>query len=162
MSQRKKEFFSNSVSRNGILTWAGISYNGKSKISFINTNLDSHKYQTTLETSFLPFFSITEKFQHDNAPAHVSTSTKKWLAEKNIACLPWPSLSPDLNVMENVWGILSRRVYSRGKQFGNKNQLISSIQREWNKLPQEDIKGLFDGMPNRIFKCISKNGQTIN
>ena len=76
------------------------------------------------------------------------------VGRKNIACLSWPSIFPDLNIMENV-------VYSIGKQFSNKKQLISSIQREWNKLPQKDIKSLFDGMLHRIFKCISKNGQII-
>ena len=60
--------------------------------------MDSNEYQKTLETNLKPVFSISD------TAVHMSNSTIKWLAEKNIACLVWPSISSDLNIMENVWG----------------------------------------------------------
>ena len=144
------------------MTWASLSNNGKSSIAFVDSKFDSSRYQEILDANLLPFFSASDVFQQDNAPVHVSISTRKWLAENNINCLSWPSMSPDLNLMENVWGILSRRVYANSKQFDNKKQLISAIQREWNVLSEKEIKNLFDGIPDRIFKCISNKGQIIN
>ena len=38
--------------------------------------------------------------------------------------LDWPSKNPDLNLMENLWGILAKNAYKSGnKQFETKKQL---------------------------------------
>jgi len=42
------------------------------------------------------------QFQQDNLPSHATKRTKKWLISKNILQLDWPSLSPDLNLMQNL------------------------------------------------------------
>ena len=63
----------------------------------------------------------------DNASIHVSKFTKQWFSEKEIDLLEWPSISPDINPIENLWGILVRRVYAHGRQFVNFNDLKNAI-----------------------------------
>lgn len=50
-------------------------------------------------------------FQHDGAPSHTSTDTKDWLRDyKNVKVVEWPSRSPDLNLIENIFGVIKKRL----------------------------------------------------
>ena len=70
-----------------------------------------------LNNFLLPIYQEIFLFQQDNAPIHVSNYSKTWIKNNQIKILDWPAYSPDLNPIENVWGLLARNVYEDGKQF---------------------------------------------
>jgi hypothetical protein len=70
-------------------------------------NLNSSKYVELIDQYLWPvmakhFQNNDWIFQEDNCPAHVSKQTQDWKAQKGIRCLPWPSQSPDINIIENA------------------------------------------------------------
>ena len=101
---------------------------------------NSAKYTEVLEEnliSFLGEFHQNEAvFQQDNAAIYTSKHTREWLTAKNINTLSWPAKSPNLNPIENLWGIQARQVYAGGRHYSSKEELQDAVQECWSKIPQ--------------------------
>ncbi len=65
-------------------------------------------------------------FQQDLAPAQTAKSTKSWLNDHGVGVLDWPANSPDLNPIENLWGIVKRKM-----------QMIQKMQISWRPLSKK-------------------------
>ena len=100
-------------------------------------------------------------FQQDNTPCHSSKDTIDWLNKNNIKVLKWPSRSPDLNPIENLWEIITRAVYANGKQFSCVTELKDAILLAWENIELETLEKLVGSMSNRVFEIIKANGGSI-
>ena len=93
-------------------------------------------------------------FRQDNAAVHTAKIVKEYFLKENISTLQWPACSFDLNIIENCWVLLSRAVYTEGRQFSDINELKTCITTEWENLAQTKIKELYNSLPERMVKII--------
>lgn len=160
----KKVGYSRNFGGGSVMVWAAIGYYGRSNIVRVN-NMNSQDYQDVLNDNLKPVgLDIGGRgwiFQDDNARIHTSASTKNWLVTNRIKKLDWPSYSPDLNIIENVWAILSRRVYKNCVQYHTKEDLWIAVQREWDLISQSQIQTLFKCIPKRVAKVYNNNGDFL-
>ncbi len=62
--------------------------------------------------------------------------------------MDWPSMSPDLNPIEYLWGILKRKVEER--KVSNIHQLHDVVMEEWKRTPVATCEALVNSMPKRV------------
>ncbi len=92
-------------------------------------------------------------FQHDNEPKHTAKVTKEWLKKKHIKVLEWPSQSPDLHPIENLWRELKVRVAKH--QPRNLNDLERICKEVWDKIPPEMCANLVANYKKRLTSVIA-------
>ena len=80
----------------------------------------------------------------------------------NVTVINWPSSSLDLNFMENLWGILVRRVYEGGKQYVNVLELKAVILHQWSLLDIPLLHRLCTLLPSHLLEIASRQGAAID
>jgi len=99
----------------------------------------------------------------DGAPYHRGAAAKRRKElEKNgwkgWGPGTWPSNSPDLNPIENLWHILRSNICKRKPQPKSHKDLIVALQEEWEKLDIEKVNRLIESMPRRLEAVIKAKG----
>ncbi len=144
-----------------LMVWGALAMDGSGVIVRLEGTVDAESYIDTiryrLRREFPGLYDNTLIYQHDNAPIHTARRVTTWLREKNITVMKWPSKSPDLNIMENVW---SRMKYElRELTFGNLDELWEEIRFIWeNIISNEFILSLYQSLPRRMAEVIRVNG----
>ncbi len=117
-----------------VLMWGCMSAAGVGELHFIDGIMNSQMYCSILKEKMLPSLHALGRcalFQHDNDPKHTSKATVGFLKKNRVKVIQWPSMSPDLNPIEHLWGILKRQVEHHSPS--SIQSLKEVILEEWKK-----------------------------
>ena len=89
---------------------------------------------------------------------------KEWMAmaKVNMTTLEWPARSPDLNLIENVWEMLTQLVFD-GPEITKEAQLwerILGAKKQLIETRRDVIVYMFDHYEERLIKVIKKGDIT--
>ncbi len=142
-----------------VLMWGCMSAAGVGELHFIDGIMNSQMYCSILKEKMLPSLRALGRralFQHDNDPKHTSKATVGFLKKNRVKVIQWPSVSPDLNPIEHLWGILKRQVEHHSPS--SIQSLKEVILEEWKKIDLAKCRQLVHSMPRRLGAVIKNHG----
>ncbi|GAA6065137.1 uncharacterized protein LOC117533128, partial, partial [Tachysurus ichikawai] len=144
-----------------IMLWGWFSAHGTGRLHCIKERMTGAMYCEILGNNLLPSVRALKMgrgwvFQHDNGPKHTARITKEWLCKKHIKVLAWPSQSPALNPIENLWRELKLRVSQR--QARNLTDLEKICVEEWAEIPPAVCVNLVKNYRKRLTSVIANKG----
>ena len=146
------------------MVWGCISHDWKLDLVTIQGNLTGDQYiRDVLQPVVIPHFDIhplatRPVYMEDNAMPHRSRSATAYLQSEAVTSVPWPAMSPYLNLIEHIWDILGRRIQVREPPVQNFRQLEEALHRAWQQLSQQDIPHLTGGMRCKVEAVIQARG----
>jgi transposase len=143
-----------------VMVWGCFSRDNIGPIHLIDGIMEQTQYKEIMEKIMLPHAKRVMPrgwiFQQDNDPKHTAKSVQKFFDAKKVRVLEWPSQSPDLNPIENLWEHLDRQL--AGRKPSNKADLFKRLQDAWANISLEYIIKLIDSMPRRCQAVIDAKG----
>ena len=144
--------------------WGCFCASGFGKIILFTENLNAKKligiYNVGLLKSFPNISGGNMILQEDNDSKHTSKLAQLYRKYWRINRLEWPANSPDLNPIENVWGIMKRKI---GKIHPtNLVQLRFMIRKVWYGFSRSFARNLVASMPERLKMVIKSKGEVID
>ena len=83
-------------------------------------------------------------------------TTTALLKRLRVKVMDWPRMSPDLNPIEHLWGILKRKVEMRN--VSDICKLRDVVIEEWKSIPVATCEALVNSMPRREKAVLDNEG----
>lgn len=145
-----------------VMVWGCMSASGVGSLYLIEGTVNAEKYIQLLDSHLLPSIPRLKDmddqyiFQQDGASCHTAKKSLKWLSDKNIPVLDWPSSSPDLSPIETLWGVMKKKLRSGPPRTVGALKL--KLQDIWDSFTPEYCRTLVATMPKRVEAVVKAKG----
>ena len=85
-----------------------------------------------------------------------SKKTTQWLQRQKIKVFSWPANSPDLNLIETVWGMMKEEIQHREPK--SQAALWQAIQSVWDGISLDWIRRQILGWGQRLSAVVRNHG----
>jgi len=150
-----------------VLVWGGISWFGRVPLYFFDGTVNSVEYCKVMDHIKRWVRGLREPklsevvVQQDNARPHVSRASLAHAQSIGLNILEdWPPSSPDLNCVENMWGIMVP--YVNAKNPRTTAELKAAVGSAWTEVPQNIVDNLVRSPYRRFEECLERNGGQID
>ena len=153
--------------RQTISVWGGFSARGRTAMVGATGSFDSKTYSVIISNHAEPFIydihNCTTDFilVQDNCGPHRAKRIIAYFEKEDVTCMPWPSQSPDLNPIENIWGLMRSCFRKRSTYPKSPIHLFSILSEMWNSLPESLFKTLVQSMTSRLESVLVRKGRSI-
>jgi hypothetical protein len=133
-------------------------------LCFVPAHYNSTQYCDMLKECYLPHVPVKRyTLYHDRLPAHRSAATAQWLSDQKVKVEHLPARAADINPIENLWGIVTREVYSGTTTYTSVESLKAAILASWAGIQQKRglRRKLVGSMPDRLTEVVAKKGDWI-
>lgn len=148
-----------------VSVWGAFSLGKVPDLCFISKHYKSKDYCETLGTGLVPNVSVKRyTLYHDRLPVHKSVETEQWLRDHHVRSVLFPAKGADLNPIENLWAIVSRKVYSATKTYTKEECLKTAIRAAWAEVQQDSElrRKLVSSTPERLSQVVARKGDWIS
>lgn len=158
--------------------YAAVGLGFKSKLHFVHPSPDegTKQHKSKLSYTSVDYIKMMEglgaeikqhygglKYQiiQDHARQHSSQASKNAMQQMGMSFqTDFPPQSWDLNIIENVWGILDGQLLHMNANTGDGWR--SAIKTAWGQVQQDSIDELVKGMPERIHQIMGNGGAWVS
>jgi arginine repressor len=100
---------------------------------------------------------------HDRHPVHMSKFTQEFMRKQKLHAVAFPAKAADINPIENLWGIVAKRVYASNKVYLDADSLLHAVKSVWADVQRDDkLRGnLVGSMPKRVSDMVRMKGGCI-
>ncbi|QRV78688.1 Transposase [Ceratobasidium sp. AG-Ba] len=150
-----------------IMFWGCFSRQGVGVGCWLLQNLTKEGYVGILENEFQrspPTSGLQEQeviFHQDNASSYKAYICLNSFEHHGVELMEWPSISTDLNPIENMWAELKRRLGEYETPLGGILALLDRVKSVWCGFDEEYCQKLIGSMPKRMALIIKRKGDSI-
>ncbi|CAF1519695.1 unnamed protein product [Rotaria sordida] len=159
---RRPKTFANQIKYH-VNVFGAIWYHGKSRLVFIKGSSNSTTYLHHVQLAIGNYLQVLRRYAliHDRTTWSHTDLVHNWLIENDIECLDdYPSVSPELNAIEPVWGWMKHFIESRRPK--TQKQLENLVLKAWQQIPISIIQRYIDHIRVIVHQIIVADGWDID
>jgi len=131
--------------------------------AYFSENLNNSLYQEIVEKQREEMENLYQQqdfcYPHDKHPSHLTFEV--FDDDEDIEIIDFPTYSPDLNPIENVWSTLKYKVACDAPE--SERELKRSLQSNWREITKvENLRPYLETLESRYQEWIEKNGERLH